>query len=85
MKSRNRISSHELLMKHSDVPLEDIMITDMETDFVVKLYEAVERLVFDKQKVSLIRLSKPMNVSTEELYDYIDLIIEFEKRLNINV
>jgi len=85
MKSRNRISSHELLMKQSDVPLADIMITDMETDFVVKLYEAVERLVFDKQKVSLIRLSKTLNLSTTELYDYIDLIIEFEKRLNTNV
>jgi hypothetical protein len=72
-------------MKQSDVPLADIMITDMETDFVVKLYEAVERLVFDKQKVSLIRLSKTLNLSTTELYDYIDLIIEFEKRLNTNV
>jgi hypothetical protein len=59
-------------------------ITDMETDFLLQLYEAVTHLVVDRQKVSLLNISKIVKVSTKELMDYLPEITEMQRQIDVN-
>lgn len=77
---RNRIVHEGTIMKQSAVPLYENMITDDEMSFLVVLFEIVEDLVKLGEKVSLLRISKRINVSPTELLDYIDEIMKFEAR-----
>ena len=54
-------------------------ITDMETNFLLSLYEAVAGLVLKGEKVSLLRVSKVV----KELMDYLPQIIEMERQLGV--
>tara|TARA_R110000744_G_scaffold17918_1_gene48392 strand:+ start:578 stop:820 length:243 start_codon:yes stop_codon:yes gene_type:complete len=58
-------------------------ITDMETDFILALYEAVAGLVSRGEKVSLLRISKIVKVSPRELTDYLAEIVEMERQLGL--
>tara|TARA_R110002153_G_scaffold238722_2_gene393071 strand:+ start:375 stop:620 length:246 start_codon:yes stop_codon:yes gene_type:complete len=57
-------------------------ITDMETDFLLEIYEAITTIVNEGGKVSLLRLSKIVRVSPRELTDYLPEIIQMERQLN---
>lgn len=56
-------------------------ITDMETNFLLSLYEAVAGLVLRGEKISLLRVSRLVNVSPRELMDYLPEIVEMERQL----
>tara|TARA_R110000787_G_scaffold198074_1_gene309297 strand:+ start:39249 stop:39497 length:249 start_codon:yes stop_codon:yes gene_type:complete len=56
-------------------------ITDMETDFLMELYEAVNLIVREGGKVSLMRMSTIVRVTPKELMDYLPEIIEMERQL----
>ena len=58
-------------------------ITDMETNFLLSLYEAVAGLVLKGEKVSLLRMSKVVRVSPKELMDYLPQIVEMERQLGV--
>ena len=58
-------------------------ITDMETNFLLSLYEAVAGLVLKGEKVSLLRVSKVVKVSPKELMDYLPQIVEMERQLGL--
>ena len=58
-------------------------ITDMETNFILELYEAVAGLVSRGEKVSLLRISKIVRVSPKELTDYLAEIVEMERQLGL--
>ena len=58
-------------------------ITDMETNFILELYEAVAGLVSRGEKVSLLRISKIVRVSPRELTDYLPEIVEMERQLGL--
>jgi hypothetical protein len=58
-------------------------ITDMETNFILELYEAVAGLVSRGEKVSLLRISKIVRVSPRELTDYLAEIVEMERQLGL--
>tara|TARA_B110000908_G_C9908927_1_gene294459 strand:+ start:200 stop:439 length:240 start_codon:yes stop_codon:yes gene_type:complete len=58
-------------------------ITDMETNFLLSLYEAVAGLVLKGEKVSLLRVSKVVKVSPKELMDYLPQIVEMERQLGV--
>lgn len=55
-------------------------ITDMETNFLLSLYETVVDLISNGEKVSLLRISKVVKVSPKELMDYLPEIIEMERQ-----
>tara|TARA_R110000772_G_scaffold263111_1_gene382687 strand:- start:576 stop:821 length:246 start_codon:yes stop_codon:yes gene_type:complete len=57
-------------------------ITDMETDFLMELYNAVDLIVKEGGKVSLMRMSTIVRVTPRELMDYLPEIIEMERQLN---
>lgn len=56
-------------------------VTEMETSFLLELYEAILVIVNEGGKVSLLRLSKIVRVSPRELTDYLPEIIEMERQL----
>ncbi len=57
-------------------------ITDMETDFLLEIYDAITTIVNEGGKVSLLRLSKIVRVSPRELTDYLPEIVQMERELN---
>tara|TARA_R110000782_G_scaffold19444_1_gene53051 strand:- start:2287 stop:2532 length:246 start_codon:yes stop_codon:yes gene_type:complete len=57
-------------------------ITDMETDFLLEIYDAITTIVNEGGKVSLLRLSKIVRVSPRELTDYLTEIVQMERQLN---
>jgi|TARA_B110000285_G_scaffold171042_1_gene191483 hypothetical protein len=57
-------------------------ITDMETDFLLEIYDAIATIVNEGGKVSLLRLSKIVRVSPRELTDYLTEIVQMERQLN---
>jgi hypothetical protein len=59
-------------------------ITNMETEFLLQLYGAVTSLVIDRQKVSLLNISKIVKVSTKELMDYLPEITEMQRQIDLN-
>jgi hypothetical protein len=59
-------------------------ITDMETDFLLELYEAITVLIVNGDKVSLPNISRIVNVSPKELMDYLPEITEMERQLNVS-
>lgn len=60
-------------------------ITGMETQFIMSLYEAVDELVRNGEKVSLPRISKKVRVSPKELMDYLAEIVEMERQINLSI
>jgi len=59
-------------------------ITDMETEFLMELYNAVLSLLSNGDKVSLLNISKIVRVSTKELLDYLPEITEMERQLMVS-
>ena len=59
-------------------------ITDMETQFLLDLYDAVVTLVNNGDKVSLPRIAQIVRVRPAELMDYIHEITEMERQLNVD-
>jgi hypothetical protein len=59
-------------------------ITDMETDFLLQLYDAVVKLLMNGDKVSLPNISRIVKVSPSELMDYLPEITEIERQLNVS-
>jgi len=59
-------------------------ITDMETDFLMELYDAIVLLVNSGSKVSLTRIGDIVGVRPTELMDYIHEITEMERQLNVD-
>lgn len=49
-------------------------ITSEEADFIIALYEVISRLVQEKRSVTLVGLAYELNISTNELSDYLMLI-----------
>jgi len=56
-------------------------LTDMETDFLMELYNAVIKLASNGDKISLVNISKIVRVSPSELMDYLPQITEMERQL----
>lgn len=59
-------------------------ITDMETQFLLDLYDAIVTLVNNGDKVSLPRIAQIVRVRPAELMDYIHEITEMERQLNVD-
>lgn len=59
-------------------------ITDMETEFLMELYNAILSLLSRGEKVSLLNISKIVRVSTKELLDYLPEITEMERQLTVS-
>ena len=59
-------------------------ITDMETQFLLDLYDAIVTLVNNGDKVSLPRIAQIVKVRPAELMDYIHEITEMERQLNVD-
>lgn len=49
-------------------------ITSEEADFIIALYEVISRLVQERRSVTLVGLANELNISTNELSDYLMLI-----------
>lgn len=49
-------------------------ITSEEADFILALYECISKLVYEKRAVTLVGLAYELDVSTNELSDYLILI-----------
>jgi hypothetical protein len=49
-------------------------ITNDEADFIISLYEVISRLVREERAVTLVGLAYELNISTDELSDYLMLI-----------
>jgi len=60
-------------------------ITGMETEFILRLYEAIDELIRNGEKVSLPRISKKVRVSPKELMDYLAEIVEMERQINLSI
>ena len=60
------------------------MITDMEANFLMELYDAIVTLVNSGSKVSLPRIADIVGVRPAELMDYIHEITEMERQLNVD-
>ena len=58
-------------------------ITNMETQFLLELYEAVLELKSTDSKVSLLNISKLVSVSPRELMDYLPEVTEMDRQLSI--
>lgn len=58
-------------------------ITQMETDFLLDLYEAVKTLAESSTTVTLPKISAIVGVRPKELMDYLPYIIQMEKQLGI--
>lgn len=50
-------------------------ITSDEADFIIDLYENIERLVRYNHPVTLVRLAHDLNLKPSELSDYLPIII----------
>lgn len=50
-------------------------ITNDEADFLLDLHEVIKRLVRNNHPVTLVRLAHEMGVKTQELSDYLSIII----------
>lgn len=50
-------------------------ITSDEADFIIDLYENIERLVRNNYPVTLVRLAYDLNLKPSELSDYLPIII----------
>lgn len=59
-------------------------ITDMETNFLLELYESVYEVIRSGEKLTLARLSVILRVSTSELSDYLPEILEMERMISLN-
>lgn len=59
-------------------------ITDMETNFLLELYESVYEVIRSGEKLTLARLSVRLRVSTRELSDYLPEILEMERMIILN-
>ena len=59
-------------------------ITDMETQFLLDLYDAIVTLINNGDKVSLPRIAQIVRVRPAELMDYIHEITEMERQLNVD-
>lgn len=59
-------------------------ITNMETDFLLQLYDAVLKLLMNGDKVSLPNISRIVEVSPSELMDYLPEITEIERQINVS-
>ena len=77
---RNRIHLESTIAKQAVIPLYEETVTRDEFEFLVKLFEVVENLVKEDEKVSLLRIGKILNIAPSELYDYMDEILKFETR-----
>ena len=60
------------------------MMTNMEADFLMQLYDAIVTLVHSGSKVSLPRIADVVGVRPAELMDYIHEITEMERQLNVD-
>lgn len=49
-------------------------ITNDEADFIISLYKVISRLVREERAVTLVGLAYELNISTDELSDYLMLI-----------
>lgn len=49
-------------------------ITNDEADFIISLYKVISRLVREGRAVTLVGLAYELNISTDELSDYLMLI-----------
>lgn len=50
-------------------------ITNDEADFLLDLHEVIKRLVRNNYPITLVRLAHEMGVKTQELSDYLSIII----------
>lgn len=50
-------------------------LTADEADFILDLYEVINRLVYNGYPVTLVRLAFELGVSTEELSDHLSIIL----------
>jgi hypothetical protein len=50
-------------------------ITSSEADFIISIYYAISKLVSEYRPVTLVGLGHELNVSTEELSDYLHFIV----------
>jgi hypothetical protein len=50
-------------------------LTEDEADFILDLYEVINRLVYNGYPVTLVRLAFELGVSTEELSDHLSVIL----------
>lgn len=50
-------------------------LTEDEADFILDLYEVINRLVYNGYPVTLVRLGFELGVGTEELSDHLPVIL----------
>lgn len=50
-------------------------ITSSEADFIISIYYAISKLVSEYRPVTLVGLGNELNVTTEELSDYLHFIV----------
>lgn len=60
-------------------------ITEQEADFLITLYETIRELVYQRNKVTLVRLGYELNISTKELSDYLFDIVRIVDRIEEEV
>jgi hypothetical protein len=60
-------------------------ITESEADFIIVLYETIRRLVFEEQKITLVRLGYELNIQPSELSDYLFDIVRIVDRIEEEV
>lgn len=60
-------------------------ITPEEADFIINIYYAVSTLVYAGRNVTLVGLSNILNVSTNELSDYLPYIVTIQDKVESEV
>ena len=60
-------------------------ITEQEADFLITLYETIRELVYQGNKVTLVRLGYELDISTKELSDYLFDIVRIVDRIEEEV
>lgn len=56
-------------------------ITSSEADFIILLYETIKRVMDDGSKVTLVRLGYELNISSQELSDYLFEIVKIVDKI----
>ena len=54
-------------------------ITESEADFIIRIYEAIKKILESKGRVTLVRLGYELNVRPSELSDYLFQIVKIEE------
>ena len=84
--TRNAISPDNVAYRLSELHNEDLEeLSEMEKEFYFKLGDAIHQIKSTGKLLSLVNLSKILNVSTRELNDYTEEILSLEDRYTKNI